>query len=294
MMNQHPTLLLSAILVCVLSLQGNPARAQEDMISDTDEIEVSTERGGDETLDSGDVLADEVIESEDDWLEDGKDYASRKANEMTQWVDNFFGNDERDLEQAESRLRLRTIYNWDERLDNEVKFRLGGKVSLPQISKRLDLVFRGEDMDDFGDGGVEDPSEDRIGLQYQVGPKDIRKHRFDLTVGFGSSGPKPGVKYVYQDAFAEDLNFRFTQRFTYDLGEGGYGSSRFVLDKALRERELVRAYTRFLYGEKTEGTEWSSSLSYARGWQGDSGRVGATWLYVGADGQTEPYDFVKN
>jgi hypothetical protein len=149
-------------------------------------------------------------------------------------------------------------------------------------------------MDDFGDDGVEDPSEDRIGLQYQVGPKDIRKHRFDLTLGLGNSGPKPGVKYVYQDAFAEDLNFRFTQRFTYDLGEGGYGSSRFVLDKALRERELVRAYTRFLYGEKTDGTEWSSSLSYARGWQGGSGRVGATWLYGGADGQTEPYDFVKN
>ena len=294
MMFQHPTFLLSAIMVCELSLQGNPARAQEDMVSDTDELEISTERGGDEILDSDDLLADKVVESEDDWLEDGKDYAARKANEMTQWVDNFFGNDERDLEQAESRLRLRTIYNWDERLDNEVKFRLGGKVSLPQISKRLDLVFRGEDMDDFGNEGVEDPSEDRIGLQYQVGLKDIRKHRFDLTVGFGSSGPKPGVKYVYQDAFAEDLNFRFTQRFTYDLGEGGYGSSRFVLDKALRERELVRAYTRFLYGEKTDGTEWSSSLSYARGWQGDSGRVGATWLYVGADGQTEPYDFVKN
>ena len=294
MMSHRLTFLLSAIMVCVLYLYGNPARALEDMVADTDEIEVSTDRGGDEMIDSHDVLAGEVVESEDDWLEDGKDYAARKANEMTQWVDNFFGNDERDLEQAESRLRLRTIYNWDQRLDNEGKFRLGGKVSLPQISKRLDLVFRGEDMDDFGDDGVEDPSEDRIGLQYQVGSKDIRKHRFDLTLGFGNSGPKPGVKYVYQDAFAEDLNFRFTQRFTYDLGEGGYGSSRFVLDKALRERELVRAYTRFLYGEKTDGTEWSSSLSYARGWQGDSDRVGATWLYVGADGQTEPYDFVKN
>jgi hypothetical protein len=133
-----------------------------------------------------------------------------------------------------------------------------------------------------------------VGLQLQVGPKEDKKYRFDLTVGFGSSGPKPGAKFVYQDAFAEDLNFRFTQRFAYDLGEGGYGSSRFVLDKALGERELVRAYTRFLYGEETDGTEWSSSLSYARGWEGDSGRVGATWLYVGADGQTEPYDFVKN
>jgi hypothetical protein len=294
MTSQRLTFLLSAVLLCLLAVQGNPARAQEDMVTDTDEIEVITERSSYEMPDSDDELADEVIESEGDWLEDGKDYAARKANEMTQWVDNFFGNDERDLEQAESRLRLRTIYNWDERLDNEIKFRLGGKVSLPQISKRLDLVFRGEDMDDFSDDGVEDPSEDRVGLQLQVGPKDIKKYRFDLTVGFGSSGPKPGAKFVYQDAFAEDLNFRFTQRFTYDLGEGGYGSSRFVLDKALGDRELVRAYTRFLYGEKTDGTEWFSSLSYARGWGEDSARVGATWLYVGADGQTEPYDFVKN
>ena len=193
MTSQRPTFLLPAVLLCVLSAQGSPARAQEDMVYDTDEMEVSIERSSDEMPDPDDELADEVIESEGDWLENGKDYAARKANEMTQWVDNFFGNDERDLEQAESRLRLRTIYNWDERLDNEIKLRLGGKVSLPQISKRLDLVFRGEDMDDFSDDGVEDPSEDRVGLQLQVGPKDLKKFRFDLTAGFGSSARNPAL-----------------------------------------------------------------------------------------------------
>ena len=86
-----------------------------------------------------------------------------------------------------------------------------------------------------------------------MGPKDGKKYRLDLTVGFVSSSPKPGAKFVYQNAFAKDLNFRFTYRFTYDLGEGGHGSSRLVLDKALRNRELVRAYTRFIYGEKTDG-----------------------------------------
>ena len=197
MLSQHLIFLLLAILACVLSLQVNSARALEDMVSGTDEIEVITERSSDEMLDSDHVRTDKVIKSVDNWLEDSKDFAARKANEMTQWVDNFFGNDERDLEPAESRLRLRTIYNRDERLDSEVKLRLGGKVSLPQISKRLDLVFRGEDMDDFGDDGVEDPSKDRIGLQYQVRPKEIIKHHFNFTVGFGSSGPKPGVKYVY-------------------------------------------------------------------------------------------------
>ena len=295
MTNSFLLYLVTPFLTVVLASASSLALAQAGEDIDSDASEITMDGSGVESGATDDnELADEVIESDDDWLEGSKDYAARKANEMTQWVDNFFGNDERDLEQAESRLRLRTIYDWDERLDNEIKIRIGGKVSLPQISKRLDLVFRGEDMDDFSDNGVEDPSEDRVGLQLQVGPKEDKKYRFDLTVGFGSSGPKPGAKFLYQDAFAEDLNFRFTQSFTYDLGEGGYGSSRFVLDKALGERELVRAYTRFLYGEETDGTEWSSSLSYARGWEGDSGRVGATWLYVGADGQTEPYDFVKN
>ncbi|MDG2460908.1 MAG: hypothetical protein P8M73_08500 [Luminiphilus sp.] len=284
--------LIPAALVFTAALSTASAQDSAESEADTPVVNDTPIEAG---LEQQTLLPDPFQDADDErWIDAGHDYATTKANEMTQWVDNFFGNDERDLEQADSRLRLRTIYNWDGRLDNEVKFRLGGKVSLPQISKRLDLVFRGEDMDDFSNEGVDDPSEDRIGLQYQVGPTEAQHHRFDLTVGFGSSGPKPGVKYVYQDAFAEDLNFRFTQRFTYDLGEGGYGTSRFVLDKALRERELVRAYTKLLYGEETDGTEWSSSLSYARGWEGDGGRVGASWLYIGADGQTEPYDFVKN
>ena len=60
MMSQHLTFLLSAIMVCVFYLHGNPARAQEDMVSDTDELEISTEHGGDEVLHSHDLLADKA------------------------------------------------------------------------------------------------------------------------------------------------------------------------------------------------------------------------------------------
>jgi len=228
------------------------------------------------------------------WLDEGQGYAARKANEMTQWVDNFFGNDERDLEQAESRLRLRTIYDWDQRLSNEVKLRLGGKVNLPQISDRLDLVFRGEDMDGMGERDSQQYDEDRVGLQLQVGNTELEKHRFDLTMGVSSAGLRPGVKYVFQDAFARDMNFRFTQRVMHENDEGVYGISQFVLDKALSERSLVRSYTRLMRGEETDGLEWSTNLSYARAWNNDRGRVGATWLYVGAEGQTDPYDYVSN
>ena len=240
------------------------------------------------------VNAEPEDPEEESWIDGGQDYAARKANEMTQWVDNFFGNDERDLEQAESRLRLRTIYDWDQRLSNEVKFRLGGKVNLPQISDRLDLVFRGEDMDGMGERDSERYDEDRVGLQYQVGNRELQKHRFDLTMGVSSAGLRPGVKYVFQDNFTKDVNFRFTQRVMHENDEGLYGTSQFVLDKALNERSLVRGYTRLMRGEETDGLEWSTNVSYARAWNNDRGRIGATWLYIGAEGQTEPYDHVSN
>ena len=294
---QRTTRFVDFVSVLIVGLATSPLAAQGDDPNEDSGApsETSLEALSNDSPSGDEVIAHEVVEPKDaGWIDSGQGYAAQKANEMTQWVDNFFGNDERDLEQAESRLRLRTIYDWDQHLDSEFKLRLGGKVSLPQISKRLDLVFRGEDMDGFGSEGAEDRAEDRIGLQYRVGPREVSKHRFDITVGFGSSGPKPGVKYVYENAFAEDLNFRFTQRFIYDLGDGAYGTSRFVLDKALSDRQLLRAYTRMLYGEETEGNEWSTNFSYARGWQGDSGRVGATWVYVGAEGQTEPSAYAKN
>ena len=56
MTSQCPTFLLPAVLFCALAAQGNPARAWEDMVCDTDEIEVSTEPSSDEMPDSDDEL----------------------------------------------------------------------------------------------------------------------------------------------------------------------------------------------------------------------------------------------
>ena len=56
MTSQRLTFFLSAVLLCLLVAQRNPARAQEDMVSDPDEIEVSTERSSDEMPDSDDEL----------------------------------------------------------------------------------------------------------------------------------------------------------------------------------------------------------------------------------------------
>ena len=62
MMSQNLLFLFSAILMGALSFHGTSARAQEDTVPDTDEVEVSTERGSDEMSCFDDELSDEVIE----------------------------------------------------------------------------------------------------------------------------------------------------------------------------------------------------------------------------------------
>ena len=57
MTSQRRTFLLPAVLLCVLAAQGNPARAQEDIIFDTDGIEVRTEPSSDGMPDFDDELA---------------------------------------------------------------------------------------------------------------------------------------------------------------------------------------------------------------------------------------------
>lgn len=300
--------LITVVLTCAvltMKAQGQTSADNADAGAETARAALPEDQQMSEGAEGGTAsvetaLSDTAIEAEPDtdgedgWIDEGHDYAARKANEMTQWVDNFFGNDERDLEQAESRLRLRTIYDWDQRLSNDVKFRLGGKVNLPQISDRLDLVFRGEDMDGMGERDSERYDEDRVGLQLQVGNTELERHRFDLTMGISSAGLRPGVKYVFQDALTQDINFRFTQRVMHENDEGVYGTSQFVFDKPLSESSLLRSYTRLMRGEETDGLEWSTNFSYARAWNNERGRVGATWFYVGAEGQTEPYDYVSN
>ena len=102
---------MALLIACTLCTGFVSAQDSEldDEISSVDIISAS----GSDASDSDNAADTEIGPGDEGWIDGGHDYASRKANEMTKWVDNFFGNDERDLEHAESRLRLRTIYNWE-------------------------------------------------------------------------------------------------------------------------------------------------------------------------------------
>ena len=250
------------------------------------------------------VLSDRVVESDEQalfegtsWMDAGHGLVTERADDLTQWFDAYFGGGDSEDTEAYSRLRLRVSNEWDERLGNDVRFRLGGKVNLPQISKRLDLVFQGDDpLNDIN--GEQDESQSRVGLELKVNRFEDSDVDFKLTLGFGSNGPKPGIKFTYQRDLSERNSLRFIERVQFDAGDGTTSTSRLLFDHQIDDQKLIRSYSRALYGSSTDGLELSTSLQWINFWNADRANGGPTerglMVYGEVWGATEPYDYVSN
>lgn len=228
------------------------------------------------------------------WVDSSHRFATDRTMALTRWVDSFFGDMDGDAEIAESRLRLKITADWDEHLGTETRVSVGGKVNLPRLADRVDLVFRGDDPDELVPGDEDDPSQSQVGLQVMLDESASGNHRTDFTVGLSGAGPKPGVKYRYKTLWGPNTSFRFSQRAQYDFDDGGFATTKLDIDYALSRRSLIRTQNRVLYGENSDGAEWSSNVGVVRQWAVENGFERAAYLYAGIRGHTEPDSYREN
>lgn len=226
------------------------------------------------------------------WVDAGHSVAAETTQALAEWMDEFFGDPTYDLEQAESLLRLKWKNRFDQEDGYDTKLRLGGKIQLPRISKRLNLVFSGEDGDDLGridepGSGLTETEENQAGLVYTI--TDDTRDRFDLTLGVNSSGLRPGARYRLQGPLGDTFGYRYTQRLEWEWDEGFYTTGRLDLNRALSEKDLVRLANRLVYGEETDGLEWRSTLSYNHRMSHRGGRrYQINTLFASVLGSTDP------
>ena len=193
------------------------------------------------------------------WVDSSHAYAAEQAQALTQWMDDYFGEPNYELEAAESFLRLDFTTDWDQDDGNNNKVRLRGKVQLPKLSRRLNLVFSDESGDEFDPDREDRKLDDNVGLVYEVAENN--RSRFDLTMGLNWNRVRPGIRYRFQDTFGEVYSYRLTQRIQYQNGEGFYATSQAELNRALGENTFLRWNNRAVYGEETRGTEWVTRFS---------------------------------
>lgn len=224
------------------------------------------------------------------WVDTSHAYATHQAQALTEWMDDFFGDPNYDLEKAESQLRVEWINDWDEQDDYATKLRLRGKLQLPKISRRLDLVFSDEDGDELTE--EERESEDRVGLQYNLGEQN--RSRLDLTLGLNWNKLRPGVRYRNQGPISDNLRYRYTQRLQWENDEGFYTTGQFNLDRYLDDNNIVRWSSRAVYGEETEEVEWRTRLALLqRLRQPDKNHQLAISYFASVNGATNPH-YVRN
>jgi hypothetical protein len=243
--------------------------------------EVSTQEG-DVPLTTDSI--EESIGRDENWADESHEYVGNKADDLAIYLDRFFGAPLEDLESADSTVRLSAGYRWDKDRGNDTKFRLRGNVHLPRINDRLSLVFNGEEDEDGGSyASAEDTSQ--AGLQFKASETETGRSRFDLTLSVSSGvNLKPGIRYRFKNDLGERSRFRYTGRAFYSDRDRFQHKHLIDLDYQTGETSLIRWSNRMARGDRTEGTEWRSQLSWRYGYSLDS----AVAFVLLVSGQTDP------
>lgn len=225
------------------------------------------------------------------WVDSSHAYATYQVLALTAWMDNFFGDPTYDLESPDSLVRLDWTNTWDEEDGHKARFRLRGKLHMPRISKRLNLLFNEQDGDELG-ADEQKESSDLVGLQYSLG--ELNRSRVDLTLDAGTWDLRPGVRYRNQGPISRTMGYRYTQQVEFKDGEGFYTTAEVNLDRVLDENSLLRWSNRLIVGEETDGEEWQTILSLDRRQRPLHKKHQLVIGYFGAiEGVTDP-DYVQN
>lgn len=236
-------------------------------------------------------LVETPVEAGDEahWVDTSHEIVTNRAQDIAQWMDDYFGAPVRDAERADTFIRSIFIDDWDERDGHDLKLRLRGQISLPKISERVDIFFSGEEAE----GGLteeERSQENDVGIRLNV--RDGSRARLDATLS-ARSGPAllPGVRFRYQQPITDNSWARFTQRLQYHTKDGYRSLSNIDVNRAVGENSLLRWGGRLRYREEKDFWDWTTSLRF-REWLNDHSEFpSAIEYFVAVAGRDQPENF---
>ena len=252
------------------------------MASDDDE---------DDQLGTWDAYMPEEDEAPINWLDNSHAYLTNQTQSLAGWMDAFFGDSAHDAEIAESFLRLEVIEDWNSEDGNNSRIKVRGRVQMPRLSKRLSLVFSGEE-NEFGEEDFDRDKDDSIGLQFRAAETALT--RSDLTLGYSSGHFRPGVRFRVEGPIRQKSSYRLIQRIQYEHGENFFSRTQFRLSHSIDGNRVIGWSNRFIYGQRTLGVEWRSTLSFQTRYRVDRSRpIGVTY-FAGVTGYTRPESYANN
>lgn len=237
-----------------------------------------------------DPASEDEAALEANWVDTAHLATAESAQALVEWMDEFFGDPSYDAEKAESFLRLEFENEWDEVKGNDFGVRVRGKVQLPKISQRVELLFN--DDDTAAADREEQADSDNISLQLNV--RETRRSRFDATLSWSSGAPKPGVRYRNEGELNEKQSYRYVQRLQWARNDGFFTLGQVDLYHQLDSDDVVRWSNRIKWGEESDGVEWRTRLSLFQRFYEETERPWAFNHFLTIRGETDPKSYVQN
>lgn len=177
-------------------------------------------------------------------------------------IDSFFGNI-RQIEAARGFLQIRNGVQWQQLGETGVEFQssVKGRVRLPNINRRLNLLFSDDENDrdtipTFRNRASQDNSNESSLLGDLLGIKNSDPVDYDFDVGTKSDdGPKlfTRVRAIFEFWPSSNSNLQLSQSFFWLDGLGYGEESRLDYNQTLSESALFRWTSIAEFSEETAG-----------------------------------------
>lgn len=177
------------------------------------------------------------------------------------WLDNFFGDDREQDSLAKSSLRLSLDGSYIETETGNTKVRLRGKIDLPRLKKRLQLVFEGE-PEDSDVTGLENTSSS-ASLRYKL--KNSLLRETSVSVGLRGGLKEPRLFFRVRSSTSKkrkQMLLRITPIIGLDTDEGWESNLRADFEYALSARDYFRITSNPQWQEDTSGISFQQDFSY--------------------------------
>lgn len=240
---------------------------------------------------SGANAAEDAAESDKPWLDDSHDYVSKQADNLAVWMDSFFGVNRVDEESPYSTLRLRVEPEWDEMDGWDTGLSLRGKVHLPNLNKRVSLLFSEDDGRTGSDDLLIDRQNAPDDIALQLTARERKNDRLDFKLGLRSTlSPKMSARYRYQKSLSAAIMGRLSQEAIYRTDDGFASETRADLDTILGDDKVLQWTNRLQWFEDESGVYWNTGLSLNRRLS-DNRVLG---YYTAISGATEPGHYTRS
>jgi len=176
---------------------------------------------------------------------------TQRLQETASWLDSFFGDEREDEELASSNLRFGLSNTFLELEPAKSRIFLRGKVVLPRLERRVQLVFEGTD-----DGSLSDTADQKASSSIRYTIKDTKKKKFSLSTGFRGGLTDPHIftrLRLSKKINRGDWLTRVTPSLVYDTRDGWEAVLRIDNEQEMGENLFFRSTTQPIWSDRKIG-----------------------------------------